>query len=210
MLLIHRKSGKFDEKGFSYPFIMMYRLKTSTFVLMLLLSLVSKQVMAQSAKPVKQSQNGNTGLGLGINIPAGSFSSTHVAGISAEYAPVRHVLGLIKQKKWAFTYNGGIAYYFGKKETVSGYRYKYPNYTFIHAFAGVLYQPCKKTALSLTAGPALGIYNGNTRFNTGSKLEATYFINPKLAIGPGLILMKESGADALWSAGLKTTFVLQP
>ena len=72
----------------------------------------------------------------------------------------------------------------------------------------MLYNPVKNGSVTLTAGPALGIYNGNTRFNIGSKLEVSYHISKKIAIGPGIILMKESGADPLWAAAMKAILSL--
>lgn len=119
-----------------------------------------------------------------------------------------YLFDTVKRKKAAFTYNGGVAYYFGKKETISGYPYKYSGYTFIHAFAGIIFIPVKKTRIALTAGPALGIYNGNSQFNIGSKLEVSYFINPKIAIGPGIAMMKEPGTNPLWSMSFKTIMKL--
>ena len=72
----------------------------------------------------------------------------------------------------------------------------------------MLYNPAKNTAISLTTGPALAIYNGNNQFNIGTKLEASYKISTSIAIGPGILLMKESGADPIWAASLKATFDL--
>lgn len=165
-------------------------------------------LLAVCCKAKAQSKEGNNAVSIGINLPVGNFSSTHLIGIGAEYSPLRHTFQLFKWKHLAFTYNGGVAYYFGKKETVSGYPYKYPGYIFIHAFGGLLYNPFKKASITLTAGPALRIYNGNARFNIGSKLELSYFISKKVAIGPGIIFMKESGADLLWSAAFKATLAL--
>jgi hypothetical protein len=142
-------------------------------------------------------------LSTGINLPFGDFSSTHLIGIAIDCSPSSHWFGLLNRKKIAFTYNGGLAYYFGKKETVSSNPYKYPGYIFIHGFAGVLYVPAKKANITFTAGPALGIYNGNLQFNIGTKLEASYYISKNIAIGPGIILMKESGANPIWAASLQ-------
>lgn len=160
----------------------------------------------KSKKPVEPKKKNS--VSLGINMPVGDFASTHSMGVAADYSPARHWFGIINQKKIAFTCNGGVAYYFGRKETVSAYPYNYPGYFFIHAFPGVLYNPVKNGSIILTAGPALGIYNGNTQFNIGSKLEANYYITSNIAIGPGIMLMKESGADAIWAASLKVKFDL--
>lgn len=147
-------------------------------------------------------------VSVGINLPLGEFSTTHLIGAGVDCSPAANWFGLLKTKKIAFTYNGGAACYVGKKETASGYSYKYPGFIFIHALGGILYNPVKKASLSLLAGPALGIYNGNTRFNIGSKLEAAYLFSKKIRIGPGIIMMKEPGTNAIWSAALKTTMLL--
>ena len=156
----------------------------------------------------KSSEEKGVSVSAGVSIPVGDFSSTHLIGIGVDCSPTRHSFGKIKAKKTAFTYNGGLAYYFGKKETVSGYPYAYPGYFLIHTFGGVLYNPVKNGSVTLTAGPALGIYNGNTQFNIGSKLEVSYYISKKITIGPGIILMKESGADPLWAAAVKAILSL--
>jgi hypothetical protein len=173
-------------------------LKTRQIIFSLLLVATCFKVKAQSTDM-------SNGISVGINISVGDFSSTHLIGIGVEYSPLRHTFQLLKLKHLAFTYNGGVAYYFGKKEIVSNNPYKYPGYIFIHAFGGLLYNPVKKTSITLSAGPALRIYNSLIRFNIGSKLELSYFINDKIAIGPGIIFMKESGTNPLWAASLKAT-----
>ncbi len=160
--------------------------------------------------PAYSQRSSDKGISVspGLNIPMGDLSSTHSFGIATDCSPSRHTFGLVKNKNIAFTYNGGLAYYFGKKETVSGHPYKYPGYFFIHAYAELLYVPVKKLTASLLAGPALGIYNGKTRFNVGSRLEANFFINTSFMIGPILNMMLEPGTTSLWSAGIRGTIVL--
>ena len=136
----------------------------------------------------------------------GNFSSTHIVGIAAEYSLSDHRFGQMDVKPVkpvGFIINSGIAYYFGKKEMVSGYPYKYPGYTFLNLYGGIIYNPWKKGNINFTAGPALGIYNHHTRFNIGSKLEGSYYVNKNLAVSPAIILMKEHGADAFWAATVK-------
>lgn len=170
-------------------------------VAMIFIKSVSGQT-TEIKKPFPQEKG--IALSAAVNLPVGDFSSTHRIGIAFDCSPSRHLLGLMKQKKMAFTYSGGVAYYVGKKETVSNYPYKYPGYVFIHGFGGLLYNPFKKAGFALTTGPALGIYNGNTQFNIGAKLEASYSITTSIAIGPGILLMKEPGANALWSMAIRT------
>jgi len=162
---------------------------------------------AQTKGKKNQSSGSNHVVSLGLNIPLGSFSSTHTFGFGIGYSPGTHVFGLVKNKHFAFTYNGGIAYYPGKKETISSYPYKYPGYLFIHAFAGVLYNPATKIDFKLTAGPALGIYNGNSRFNIGAALEGAYYMNNQFIISPGVTLMKENKSDPLWAGSLKLGYL---
>lgn len=147
-------------------------------------------------------------VSIGANIPLENFSSTHIIGVATNYSWSNHRFGgmdVKPVKPFGFTANAGAAYYFGKKETVSGYPYNYPAYFFLNIYGGVIYNPWKKGNISLTAGTALGIYNGNTQFNIGSKLEGSYYFSKKIAISPGIIMMKESGADPLWAASLKAT-----
>ena len=156
----------------------------------------------------QQSSGKGVSISLGLNRPLGDFSSTHSFGIAADASPSRHVFGLVKNRNIAFTYNGGLAYYFGEKETVSGYPYKYPGYFFIHAYGGLLYAPVKKLTAGLLAGPALGIYNSKTQFNIGSRLDINYSIKTGFMMGPALHMMWEPGTNALWSAGIRLTIQL--
>jgi hypothetical protein len=144
----------------------------------------------------------------GPNFPLGNFSSTHIIGIETNFSWSDHRFGRMDVKPvkpFGFTANTGVAYYFGKKEKVSGYPYDYPGYIFIHAYGGAIYNPWRKGNICLKAGPAIGIYNGHTQFNIGSILEGSYCFKVKIAITPGIIFMKESGADPLWTASLKAT-----
>jgi hypothetical protein len=147
-------------------------------------------------------------VSAGINVPLGDFSSTHIGGIAIEYARSRNRFGQLStlpSKKLGYVIEGGLAYYLGKKETISGYAYKYPGYYFLHAYPGLLYTPCKKGNISLNAGPALGLYNGDLRFTIGAKLQGSWYVNEKTGINPGIFLMKESGTDPLWGVTLKAT-----
>lgn len=142
-------------------------------------------------------------LSLGILLPAGNFSDTHFMGLGVDYSPTRHRFDIYNKKYFSFTYNAGVAYYFGKKETVGSYTYQYPGYFFIHGSGGILYHPVQKTGFVLFGGPGIGIYNGHSRFTWGIKMEIQHYFSRKYGIAPGLVWMKESGARPLWSLGLK-------
>ena len=144
-------------------------------------------------------------IAAGITIPVGDFSSTHFGALNAVYAWSNNRFGLLTTMpviKIGFTANSGIAYYFGRKETIGTGSYQYPAYIFLHIYAGAIYNAGKKVNICLTAGPAAGIYNSSTQFNTGASLQCNYYISPKIAITPGLIMMKETGSDAIWSGSV--------
>ena len=161
-------------------------------------------ICAQSSSKNKIRKNEiGIDISTAIQLPVGNFASTHLIGLGIGVSPSYHTTGLFSKVKIAFTYNGGLSYYIGKKETVSSYPYTYPGYLFIHAFAGALLIPSNKIEISLTGGPAIGIYNGNTRFNLGSKMDFNFRLNNKVSVGPGIIFMKEPGADPLWAVSAK-------
>jgi len=151
-------------------------------------------------------------VSLGVKIPLGDFSSTHSSGIGIDYLRCKNRFGITSDNskgKIAFVYGGGAAIYIGKKETISFYSYKYPAFIFIKAIAGFLYTPGPKTGFTVTAGPAIGMYDGNSQFNLTGKLDGSYYFSEKLAITPGIILMKEmTVADPLIAFSLKVSWAL--
>jgi hypothetical protein len=192
-----------------------YEMKRSlNFLCLFFLFGMGNFAIGQSGKKNK-SKKSDLGIDVSaaIRLPVGNFNSTHLIGVGLDISPSYRTVRLERKIKIAFTYNVGMAYYLGKKVKPGGYQYRYPSYIFLHAFAGILLIPSKnggmtfpsKIEISLTGGPALGIYNGDTRFNPGSKLELNYRLNGHVTIGPGIILIKESGADPLWAASIKAT-----
>ena len=187
-------------------------MKRSSFIFLLFACMtISNYANSQSQRPKKHNHPSGEqhAVSIGADVPLGNFSSTHIIGVATNYSWSDHRFGQMDVKPvkpFGFIANAGVAYYFGKKETVSGYPYDYPGYIFIHLYGGAVYNPWRKVNISLTAGPALGLYNGHTQFNIGSVLEGSYFLKEKIAITPGIIMMKESGADPLWAASIKATF----
>ena len=80
------KRSKFDERCMINFSTDMVRLKTASVLLSLLLCTVYSSSKAQS-KDIAG------GISVGINIPAGSFSSTHIVGVSVGYSHRRYVFG---------------------------------------------------------------------------------------------------------------------
>jgi hypothetical protein len=146
---------------------------------------------------------------IGINIPVGEFSETHFAGISLDYSWSKHRFGILKtlpEKVIGFIANGGIDYYFGKKETVAGYEYKYGSYTYLHAFGGIIYNPVKKGNISLMAGPTMGIYKGGSDIGFGVSWQGSYYFTQRIAFTPGILFMKHKEANALWAPFLRASY----
>lgn len=163
--------------------------------LLLALLLTSPIIFAQKKFPVY--------LGASLNHAIGEFTTTHSFGFGIEAGSAKHWFESKKGKKINFSWKGGVSYYFGKKVITNGFSNKYSGYSIIHVSAGLQIIPIKKTTIRLFAGPGIGLYNGSTRFNIGTELDAGYLLKEKIAIGPAIILMKESGADAIWAVGLK-------
>ena len=149
-------------------------------------------------------------VSAGINITIPEFSQTHSFGAGISFSWSKHRFGLMEKKPtkaFGFIADGGIDYYFGKKETVSGYPYQYNGFTYIHTYGGVIYNCCNRGNINLTTGPALGLEDGFTTFFLGVNLCGAYYIKEKIAITPGIIFMKDPrGPDPLLSCSIKASF----
>ncbi len=111
-------------------------------------------------------------VSAGINITIPEFSQTHSFGAGISFSWSKHRFGMMEKKPtkpFGFIADGGIDYYFGKKETVSGYPYQYNGFTYIHTYGGVIYNCGKRGNINLTTGPALGIRRWVHYFLLGSK-----------------------------------------
>lgn len=158
------------------------------------------------ATQIKLPADQSNAVSLGASIPVGDFSNTHFLGATAQYEITNHRSGLLNKKPSSllgWLVQSGAAFYTGRKESISSYSYTYPHYIFLHVYGGAIINPAKEFNINITAGPALGLYNGDSQFNLGIQLEANYYFNRKLGIAPGLHWMKEAGANALVAASLK-------
>ena len=145
-------------------------------------------------------------ISFGVNLPTGNFSATHFMGLAVDFTLRKNQVGqlpVIPTHRLNIFYTLGIAYYFGRDETVSSFSYSYPGLTFFHLYPGLIFNADKKINICLAAGPAIRMYNGKSQFNLGAILSGTYYLNDKIGITPSLLVMKESGADALLAASLK-------
>jgi hypothetical protein len=157
----------------------------------------------------QQANSQSNSISAGINIPFGKFSSTHRFGFGLDYSWCHHRYGRMNEipvKLLGFTFNAGADYYIGKKENTGYAPYIYNDYTYLHSYAGVIYNPGKKTNISLTAGPALGLYAGHSQFKIGVNLAGSYYLAKNIAIAPAVLLMKESDSDPLWAGALQIIY----
>ncbi len=191
-------------------------MKKTVFIVSLSLFSVSDS-LAQNSAVVGQNGYRHAVSG-GINVPIGTFSESHIAGISSSYSWSHHRFGYLQarpRKLVGFTADGGIDYYLGKSITEAGYDFTYGNYLYLHTFGGIICNPGKKnrqkgylckTNIRLTAGPAMGIYKGNADVGYGIKLSGSYYLTEKLAITPGMMFMKHTLASSLGTAMISTTY----
>jgi hypothetical protein len=144
-----------------------------------------------------------------IDIPFGDFFATHGLGTGVNYSWSNHRYGQMMSAPTnpiGFTFNIDAEYYFGKKESIGLFNYDYSGYTYLHAYGGGIYNFSGRGNISLTAGPALGLYSGHSQFNFGADLSGSYYFNKRIAITPVIIFMKESGSDPLWSGSVRAGF----
>jgi hypothetical protein len=185
-------------------------MKKTALILLAFLFATINILSQKNISPSSNAENGkNNSVSLGINIPAGEFSQTHIAGISAGYSWSHHRFGIldaVPNKLIGFTADGSIDYYFGKKETVAGYDYRYGGYIYLHVFGGAIYNPAKKMNISLTTGPTMGLYKGSADFGFGVNLSGSYYVTNTIAIAPAIIFLKHKEAAPLWVAAIRGTY----
>lgn len=156
--------------------------------------------------PVKGSSHAAS---LHLHLPVGVFARSHVAGAGINYAWSRNrfgrsvpVAGLI-----GFTANAGADYYLGKKITTAGYDFTYGGYANLYVQAGALINHLPTAYFSLTAGPAMDLYEGNTTVGLGINLYGAYYLTSNIAVGPGLLYKKDAQTDALWTATIRVSYI---
>lgn len=183
-------------------------LKNKYLLLVFVCLITALSANTQNSEKKKVSQNGySKSVSVGINISIGEFAETHPIGAAVGFIWSKNRLGLMESKPskaFGFIADGGIAYYFGNKETVSSYPYKYNNFTYIHTYGGIIYNLCKKGNINLTTGPALGLEGGFSTFFWGANFAGAYYINEKIAITPAIQFMKDPDSyDPLLSFSVK-------
>lgn len=178
--------------------------------LLLLFLLISGYgiVSAQTTDPKPVSKGASHAVSFAAQVPVGVFARSHIAGAGLGYAWSAHRFGrnVLPAKRIGLTANGGADYYLGKRITTAGHDFRYGSYFYFHAMAGMMVNPWQNSHFSLTAGPGLGLYEGNTDLGLIVSLAGNHFISSRMAIGPGIVYRKHAGADALWTGSVRVYY----
>jgi hypothetical protein len=146
-------------------------------------------------------------LSVTAHVPLDAFAKSHIAGLGISYTWGQYSYNsYYKKNKIAFTANGGVDYYIGKKKEIAAHNFNYGSYTYLYAQAGALYGIYRKVVISLTAGPGMGLYKGNFDFGLSSSLfGALYIEHSRFLLGPGITFKKHSNTNALWTAAIRAS-----
>jgi hypothetical protein len=136
--------------------------------------------LAQPGSDEKNHAKGrNNDVSLHLNYPFGGYlKDISNFGTGIEYAWSQGRFGRMSakpSKPVGFTFNLGIDYYFGEKEKYGNNTVKYKGTTYLHAYGGAIYNPCNTGNISLAAGPAVELYDGNSEFGFGINLSGTIY-----------------------------------
>jgi hypothetical protein len=165
--------------------------------------------MSQPKNEEKGQQGQSNEVSLNFDLPvSGYLKDISSFGIGAQYAWSNHHFGKmssIPESPFGFTFNAGTDYYFGKKQSSGIYSIKYDGTTYLHAYGGGIFNPCDRGNISLTAGPSLELYNGDSQFGFGVNLSGSLYFNKcgRFALSPDFTFMKQGSSDPIYVAGLR-------
>lgn len=148
-------------------------------------------------------------LSLDVHVPIDAFAKSHIAGAGLNYTWSRYAYnGYYKKPGIHFTANGGVDYYFGKKKEIAAHDFTYGGYLYVYAQAGALVNVVpQKAIMTLTAGPAMGIYKGSSDFGISSSLFGAFYIKgSRLMVGPGITFKKHSDVNTLWTVSGRVSY----
>jgi hypothetical protein len=143
-----------------------------------------------------------------LHVPIGAFAKSHLVGAGLNYSWSQFDYGKNKStKKIGFTANGGIDYYLGEKKEIADHDFIYGGYTYLYAQGGAFVHIYNKTIITLTAGPAMGVYKGNSDFGVTSSLFGAFYLpGTRFVIGPGITFKKHKETDPLWTAAARLSY----
>jgi hypothetical protein len=171
--------------------------------------LITLNIAAQDGKKLAHSGGQNHLASLDLHLPLGVFARSQFAGAGLSYSWSHHRFGdnISASKLVGFTLNAGGDYYFGRRVKTAWYPFKYGGYFNTYLLAGIISNPKPYLNLSVTAGPTLGIYKGNTDVGAGVNLFGNFYFKKNLSIGPGITYKKHPDADGLWTGNVRLSYV---
>ncbi len=149
----------------------------------------------------------NQAVSLTLQSPVAIFQRSHRAGAGLEYAWSRKHFGIAQSRRnLGLLLKGGGDYFLGKQVTTAGYHFRYDDYLYFHALAGLIYNPLANMGVSITAGPSLGVYAGNSSVGIMGDASIMFFTKQRFALGSVLEYRKHHQANALWSLGIRGSY----
>ena len=172
--------------------------------------LIALNSFSQTDEPSRPQKGKSQLVSLDLHLPVGVFARSQFtgAGLNYSWSNRRYGSNVVHPKLIGFTANAGGDYYFGRRIRTAGHPFQYGGYIYGWLMAGIISNPWTFTQFTLTGGPTVGIYKGNSDMGFGVNLFGSYFINQRVAIGPGITYKKHPDADALWTASVRISYVL--
>jgi len=144
---------------------------------------------------------------INLQLPVDQFAGSHIAGAGLGYSwSPRRFGNTISSRKPGFIASAGADYYVGKKTTTAGYDFRFGSYLDAYLLGGAVYSFTSKAMMTLSAGPGLDVYKGNSRVGVHMALNGNYFVTGRLAISPGIIYRTHTQENALWSIVLRAGY----
>ena len=183
------------------------------FLMIILTSILFYNAAAQPESDNKPQVRGKSNqVSLNLNIPfEGYLKDISNFGIGIQYEWSKKRFGSMTSKPAkliGFTFNIGADHYFGEKESIGMYSVKYKRTSYLHAYGGAIYNPCTGGNLSLTAGPTIELYDGNSEFGFGVNLSGGFYMSKcrNIGITPNTSLMKQGSSEAVFAGGVRLNY----
>lgn len=166
-------------------------------------------VNAQSEPAASRPHGRDHSASFDLHAPVGDFGKSQFIGAGISYSWSHHRFGRdIKAKLLGLTFNGGGDYYLGKKVTIANNPFHYGDYLYLYAAAGLMANTGENGNISLTAGPAMGLYRGNSDWGWTTRLFGTYYFRENIAVGPGVSYKKQDReTHSLWTVSLRVSYI---
>ena len=109
--------------------------------------MAQQSVEKTAGKPVKGYRHA---AGVGLYLPVGTFSESHVVGVGADYtwSHYRHDNNLSYKRAIRFIASGGVNFFAGKKIRTAGYDFRYGDFVTVYVMPGIIYNPFIKGSVS--------------------------------------------------------------